>query len=150
MQQPTLPETHEADVRAITAIEVEANRDYLAKNAAKIAAFYANDAILMAPGAPPAKGVGAITETLHAMLGDPAFSLSFQTRRADVSSSGDLAYTQGTYQMSMTDPATHQIVKDHGSYVTVYRKEPKGTWKAVEDIASSELPPSMPAAVKKH
>ncbi len=147
---PPPPETHDADVKAITSLEVAANQSYVAKDAAKIATFYASDAVLMVPGMPVSSGVGAITAAIRQMLADPAFSLSFQAKRVNVSRSGDLAYTQGSYQMSMTDPATHTIVKDHGSYVTIYRKEPDGTWKAIEDVATSELPPSLPAAVKKH
>jgi len=36
--------------------------------------------------------------------------------------------------------------------VTVYRKQPDGTWKAVSDIASSEVAPPAPVApqAKKH
>jgi hypothetical protein len=49
--------------------------------------------------------------------------------------------------MAMTDPQTRQVINDHGSYVTTYRKQPDGTWKAVADIATSEVPP--PASPKK-
>ena len=147
---PPLPEAHDADVRAITQLEVEANRSYSARDAKKVAGFYAGDAVLMAPGMPVASGLGAISTALQQMVADPAFSLSFQAKRVNVSRAGDLAYTQGSYQMSMTDPVTRTMVKDHGSYVTVYRKEPDGQWKAIEDIATSELPPALPPAVKKH
>jgi hypothetical protein len=44
----------------------------------------------------------------------------------------------------VTDPQTKQIVNDHGSYVTTYRKQPDGTWKAIADIATSEVPPPAP------
>jgi hypothetical protein len=47
--------------------------------------------------------------------------------------------------LTLTDPQTKQVVNDHGSYVTTYRKQPDGAWKAVADIASSEVsPPSHP------
>ena len=62
-----------------------------------------------------------------------------------VSKSGDLAFTQGAYQMTMTDPASKQTIHDHGSYVTTYAKQADGSWKAVADIASSETPPAVPA-----
>ncbi len=97
---PPLPEAHDADVRAITRLEVEANRSYSARDPEKLAAFYAGDAVLMAPGMPVASGLGAISAAIQQMLADPAFSLSFQAKRVNVSRAGDLAYTQGSYQMT--------------------------------------------------
>jgi ketosteroid isomerase-like protein len=61
-----------------------------------------------------------------------------------VAKSGDLAYTQGVYTLTVTDPQTRQIVNDHGTYVTTYRKQPDRTWKAVADIATSEVPTPAP------
>ena len=138
------PDTHDADVKAIGDAETQWNAEYKAKDADKIAAHYADDAVLMAPAMAPARGKPAIAGTLKQMIADPALSLTFQADRIDVSKSGDLAYTQGSYKMTMTDPATHKVVDDHGSYVTAYRKQPDGTWKAVSDIATSEVPPPAP------
>jgi hypothetical protein len=52
--------------------------------------------------------------------------------------------------MTVTDEATHRVINDHGSYVTTYRKQPDGSWKAESDIATSEVPPMPPPASKKH
>ena len=50
--------------------------------------------------------------------------------------------------MTMTDPNSKQVINDHGSYVTTYRKQPDGSWKAVADIASSEVPLPAPPPAK--
>jgi uncharacterized protein (TIGR02246 family) len=147
---PPAEDTRDADVKAISDLEVEWNKDYAARSAGKIASYYAGDAVLMAPGMPPATGADAILSATKQMLTDPALSLTFQTKRVDVAKSGDIAFSQGTYRMTMTDPVTHQMIKDQGSYVTTYRKQPDGSWKAVEDIATSETPPAPPAPAKKH
>ena len=42
--------------------------------------------------------------------------------------------------MTMTDPKTKQPVTDHGKYVTIFRKQADGKWKAVEDMISSDMP----------
>jgi ketosteroid isomerase-like protein len=78
------------------------------------------------------------------MTADPALSLKFQASKVDVSASGDLAYTQGSYTLTATDPHTGKVINDHGSFVTTYRKQPDGSWKAVVDIASSDVPPPTP------
>jgi uncharacterized protein (TIGR02246 family) len=144
------PDTHDADVKAITDLEAQWNKDYAAKDGDKLAGYYASDAILVVPGAPSVSGKDAIVEDLKHMLADPALSLTFQPTRVDVAKSGDLAYTLGKYQLTVTDEATHKVINDHGSYVTAYRKQPDGSWKAESDIATSEIPPTPPPASKKH
>jgi uncharacterized protein (TIGR02246 family) len=136
---------HDADIKALRDTETQWNQEYVFKDVDKIMAHYADDAVLMAPGTPISKGKPAIHEGLKAMLADPALSLKFNASNIEVARSGDIAYTQGAYTMTMTDPQTKQIIKDHGSYITTYRKQPDGSWKAVADIASSELPPSTPS-----
>jgi uncharacterized protein (TIGR02246 family) len=152
------PDTHDADVAAIQANEAQWQKDYAAKDADKIAAHYADDATLIAPGMPATKGKAAIGTLIKGMVTDPALSLKFQAARTEVAKSGDVGYTQGSYTMTMTDPQSKKVLNDHGSYVTTYSKQADGSWKAVSDIASSELPPMPPAPppvakakpVKKH
>jgi uncharacterized protein (TIGR02246 family) len=138
------PDTHDADVKAIQDNEAQWNQDYAAKDNDKIVAHYADDAILIVPGTPSSSGREAIRNALKEMVSDPAMSLKFHPSRVEVAKSGDVAYTQGTYTLTLTDPQTKQLINDHGSYVTTYRKQPDGTWKAVADIATSEVPPPAP------
>jgi len=145
---PPPPDTHDADVKAIHDLEVQQNKDWAAKNLDGIAAIYADDAVLMTPGGNPISGKEAIRDGIKQMVGDPALSLTFEASRTDVAKSGDLGYTQGSYKMTLTDSATHKVINDHGSYVTTYRKQADGSWKAVADIATSEVPP-MPPPKKK-
>lgn len=135
----------DADVKALKDNEVQWNKDYEAKDAAKITAHYADDAVLMNPGMPASKGKAAIQKTITDMAGDPALSLKFEADHVEVAKGGDVGYTQGHYTMTMTDPATKKPMNDHGSYVTVYKKQADGSWKAVQDAAISEVPPPAPA-----
>ena len=148
-------DTHDADVKAIKDGETQWNQDYASKNVDKIVSHYATDAVLMPPGMPTATGKDGIRTMLTPIMSDPALSLHFEATNIDIAKSGDLAYTRGKYTMDMTDPQTKQVVHDHGSYVTTYRKQPDNTWKAVDDIASSEtpsipIPPPAPANTAKN
>jgi uncharacterized protein (TIGR02246 family) len=145
-------DTRDADMQAVKDNEAQWNQDWASKDLDKIAVHYADDAVVMAPGSPATTGKDAIRGELKQMVSDPALSLKFQASKVEVAKSGDLAYTQGSYTLTLTDPQTKQIVNDHGSYVTTYRKQADGTWKAVLDIASSEVPPPAPppAPMKKH
>jgi uncharacterized protein (TIGR02246 family) len=143
------PNTHDADVKAIEDNETQWNADWAAKDAAKSTSHYTDDAVLMVSGGPPTTGKDAILKETTAMFADPALSLKFQASKVDVAASGDLGYAQGTYTLTLTDPKTKKPITDHGSYVTAYRKQADGSWKAVADSVTSEVPPAAPPA-KKH
>jgi uncharacterized protein (TIGR02246 family) len=145
----TPPDTHTADVKAINTMEAQWNQDYAAKDLNKISAHYAEDSVLMITGMTSVSGKDAIRSALQQMVADPAMSLTFTASKVEVAKSGELGYTQGSYKLTVTDPMTHKVVNDHGSYVTTYRKQADGTWKAVADIATSEVPPATPS-VGKH
>jgi uncharacterized protein (TIGR02246 family) len=141
-----------ADAKAIQDNETQWNADFAAKDTDKITAHYADDAILITPGAPSTSGKIAIGMTLKQMVADPALSLKFHSDKVEVAKSSDIAYTQGTYTLTFTDPQTKKIINDHGGYVTTWRKQPDGSWKAVADINTSEVPPqpATPPAKPSH
>ena len=88
-------------------------------------------------------GRTAIREFMRAFLSMPAFSLSFKTAKADVSRTGDLAYSYGTNKVTLVDPIGNRM-KDRGKYLTVYRKQSDGTWKVMADMGNSDLPAPVP------
>ncbi|MGA3028018.1 MAG: DUF4440 domain-containing protein [Bryobacteraceae bacterium] len=143
------PDTRAADVKALRDNEAQWNQEFVSKDAEKLVAHYAADAVLMSPGMPPSVGKDAIRRTLEEMVGDPALSLKFEASKVEVGKGGDIGYTQGSYKMTMTGPHSKHVINDHGSYVTMYRKGADGAWKAVADIASSEVPPPAPAPARK-
>jgi uncharacterized protein (TIGR02246 family) len=141
----TADANHDADAKALKDNETQWNQDFVSRDAEKLAAHYADDAVLIGPGMPSIPGKEAIRKALTAMVADPALSLRFESSRVEIGKAGDIAFMQGSYRMTMTDPNSKQVIHDHGSYVTTYRKQPDGSWKAVADIASSEIPPGSPS-----
>ena len=139
------PNPHDTEVLKIQGVEMKWNHDYLARDIDNLMAHYTDDAVLIVPGTPALSGKPAIASILRPMLSDPLLSLHFKSSRVEVSKSRDLAYTQGTYTLLTTDPQTKRAVNDHGSYVTTYRKQGDGSWKAVVDIITSDVPPPTPA-----
>ena len=134
----------DAAAAAVKAVEAEMLAAFQAKDAAKLTSHYAPDAMLAVPGR-TVKGTEALTKANAEDLADPAFALTFANDKTDVAASGDLAYTSGTYSVTYTDSATKKVVKGAGTYVTVYRKQADGSWKAVADIATPGAPPAAPA-----
>ena len=141
---PPAPTTPAVDIAAeqgkIRDLESAWAAAALAKDLEKSVSFYADDAILLNAGVPAAKGKDAIHAAWKDMLADPNSKLVFAANRVDVSSSGDMASTAGSYTMTMTNPKTKKPVEDKGTYITVYKKQADGNWKAIEDVATSEIP----------
>ena len=63
------PDTHDADVKAIGDIEEQMVKDWAAKDADKLAAHYADDAVLMTPGGEPVHGKEAVRNTAKRQAG---------------------------------------------------------------------------------
>ena len=104
-------------------------------------AHYTDDASVLIPNMPILTGKDAIRGGLKPMMSDPNFAVTFGATKVDVAKSGDLGYTQGPYSMTLSNPKTKAAITEQGKYLTVYRKEADGTWKAVEDTFMADAPP---------
>lgn len=113
------------------------------KDTEEFLSFFAPDASAYAPGMPIATGAAAIKTMFTGMMAMPGFSIRWTANKADVAGSGDLAYTAGTYEMTLNDPAGTPV-KDVGKYVTTWKKQPDGQWKVVADIFNSDTAPAPP------
>jgi len=139
--QAPAPDNREADARALRDGEVAAFvKDWSGKDAAVIAAHYADDGNVMVPNAPMMTGMDAIAKAMKDVLADPNWSLALQVAQVEVSRGGDLGYARGTYVNTATDPTSKKAVTEKGRFVTIFRKQADGSWKAVQDINNSETP----------
>lgn len=94
----------------------------------RLTTFWADDATNFFPGAPVAQGKEAIRELVARNRSRPGFSVTWEPTRAVVSSSADLGYTWGAFQLSARDPDGNPVERD-GNYVAIWRKQSDGTWK---------------------
>jgi uncharacterized protein (TIGR02246 family) len=108
-----------------------------AKDAAAVAAIYAEDGMIMPTGAPAAQGREAIAAVWSGLFGMAGFSLTFATTTLQVAESGDVAYDIGTYALGF-DSATGRV-EDKGKYVVAWKKV-DGTWQVAADIFNSDGP----------
>jgi len=129
-----------AEEAKVREAETTQQKSWAAKDVDKILAFYADDATLMTPGMPAMKGKDAMRPMLKTLTADPNLKLDFSAQRVEIAKSGDVAFSQGTYTMVVTDPKSKKAITDKGSYVTGYKKQADGSWKALSDINESELP----------
>jgi len=114
--------------RAIAEFEAAANK----KDAAALAAFYADDATLLPPGSQPIKGRANI-QTFWKGFTDAGAS-DPKLRVLTVESSGDLAYEIGSWSGNVPNPATGKTGPASGNYLVVWKRQPDGKIKMVADM----------------
>jgi uncharacterized protein (TIGR02246 family) len=104
-----------------------------------IADNYADDAIVMAPGAESWRGREAVRKGFAGMATQMPVK-EFSLKTDDVMVGGDLAVETGAYEMTM-QPKTGREVKDKGKYVVVWKRQADGSWKIVRDVFNSDVAP---------
>jgi uncharacterized protein (TIGR02246 family) len=108
--------------------------------AALVRDFYAPDAVVMAPGAPPLRGTDAIAAFWTQFLGSAAVDATLTADNVIEADSGDLATEVGSYTMKVTPRNGGAGEQDEGKYVVVWRKR-GGEWRAAVDSFSSNSAP---------
>ncbi len=141
---PRQPDTRVADEAAIHALDAAFAKAVETKQLDAAAAYYADDALVMVPGAPMNTTKESVRKTLAEMFMVPGYQMKLHVVKLDFSSSGDIGYLVGTYETTMTD-ASGNPVADKGKYATVFKKQADGGWKAVVDIMNSDIPAAPPA-----
>jgi ketosteroid isomerase-like protein len=118
----------------IKAQEAGWQKAYADKDLNALAGEYADDAVLGSPGDPLANTDVDRRKAIQSLIDDPNFKLSFASDDVRVASAGDMASSRGHYTITTTDKATSKPVTGSGTYLTVYKKQADGGFKAIEDM----------------
>ncbi|MEK6376035.1 MAG: DUF4440 domain-containing protein [Acidobacteriota bacterium] len=98
-----------------------------------ITAFYADDAVLLPPNAPPFRGKAAIQQFWTGFLASAKVAGTLTPD--NVMQSCDLAAEVGHYDLTITPPGGAAI-QDQGKYSVTWKKI-DGQWKIAVDMFSS-------------
>ena len=131
--------TTSVDLRsAVRALDAEFIRHANAGDAAALTrAFYTDDAVLLAPGAPRLDGAEAIRAFWQGFIAGGVKNVSIETQ--EIVEAGDVGYGIGTYTCTLPS-ANGERVRDTGKFIVVYRRQPGGGWKVIADQFNSDLP----------
>jgi len=115
---------------------------YNKSDAAGVTNLYAEDGIVLAPGAPAASGRDAIrTFMTNDIAGARAAGITLNLAEiTGVGVSGDLAWLSGTFTVKDRGGAT----VDTGKYLSLYRRTSEG-WKLIRDTWNSDKASPAPA-----
>lgn len=53
---------------------------------------------------------------------------------------GDWAFERGSYKITLTPKGGGEPIQDIGKYITIYERQPGGTWGMARDIWNSNDP----------
>ncbi len=109
------------------------------------AGYFAENGSMVGKTTPPTIGPEAIRKVMEPIFASPGFSLRWKPTRAQILISGDLGFTTGRYERRAKDDQGKEAV-EHGTYVTVWRKQADGSWKIILDTGSPD--PAKPAKKK--
>jgi uncharacterized protein (TIGR02246 family) len=134
--------------QAIRDLDVQWAKAVEAKDLDKSVSYYSDDAIVLPPNAAIATTKEAIRNIWKDLLASPGLVFRWKTTKVEVAKSGDMAYSSGTYELTMNG-AGGKPVNDRGKYVVVWEKQADGKWKCGADIWNSDLPASASAAAEE-
>jgi ketosteroid isomerase-like protein len=115
-------DTRAVNEAAIRDADVTWSKAAAAKQVDKIVSYYTDKASSFVDGGPTAAGKDAIRgqwEELFMM----GYSINWQPTNVEVAQSGDLGYSQGTYEEKTTQGSSNQ-----GKYVVIWKKQADGAW----------------------
>ena len=130
-----------ADQDKIKAVIQQLTEAFNAKDAAKAAAVYTPEAVVMPPNKTLSRGRNFVEQYYTARFGEGASELALQPN--EIKGSGTLAVAMGDYRLTLA-PAQGPKRRDRGKFVWIFR-ELNNVWMIDGIIFSSdfaELPPA--------
>lgn len=131
-EAPGLSEEEVATIRDASSQWAEAVQ---AGDLDRVASLYAEDAVLMPPGAPVVEGRSAIRDFLN---GFPEVESASFTHH-EIEGRGDLAYVRGSYEITMlaVPGDTASTVTDRGKFLEIRERQDDGSWPMIVDVWNS-------------
>lgn len=127
------------DVTALKAMSTAWGTAQTAGDVAALADLFANDAVRLGPNAPIEIGKEAIRASLQAYF--DKYRDEAVNSAEDVRVIGDLAIARGIWKSVSTPKLPGAaVIDDKGKWVSVYRRQPDGSWKIIIDTYSSDMP----------
>jgi ketosteroid isomerase-like protein len=110
-------------------------KDVAERGGAAFADWFAEDAVELGNGVAPVIGKFAIAKS--AAWSPKVYQLTWTPTDALMGPSGDMGYTWGHFEGHSKDAAGNPVTTS-GRYITIWRKQPDGTWKVVLDAGANE------------
>ena len=124
-----------ADEKAIRELDTAWTKAAQDKNVDKAVSYYADDAMMMPPGAPIATTAEQRRAAWQNLLSDPNMTINFGPTKLEVAKGGDMAYDVGWTEVKTTKAG--ETTTERGKYIVVWKKI-NGQWKVVADTFNQD------------
>ena len=131
--QPALGQLTDADRKGIQDVTDRFTKAMVSGDAAGVAALYTEDGMLLPPHEGVVKGRSAIQQYVAQFPKITAFT----ARLIEMDGSGDVAYTRGTFEITLLPPGAKTPSKDSGKFIEIRRKQADGSWLLARDFWNS-------------
>ncbi len=138
----------EAERARLLALDAEFAKTAQRRDLNAFLSYFADEVTLLPLYQPLANGKEAVRKQWEPILASPNVAMTWEPVKAEVSGSGDLGYTIGTYEQTVA-VAGESSVTSRGKYVTIWRKQRDGQWKIVLDAGTPDQPPVVPSAPRR-
>ena len=122
----------EADKKLITEMSKARAKAFNEGNAAAIAEHFTEDALLMAPGKPSAKGRAAVAAYYQSVFDE--YTTQLESGYEEVQVSGELAYGRGFAKVTLIPKKGGAPLVSTAKYLNILIKQSDGVWKTTHDI----------------
>jgi len=139
LSRPTHSAAPKVTVETLKQLEAEFMKAAAEKGSKGYLSYYADDAVELPNGAPAIEGKVNIAPGMN-FLDDPNNRLTWTPTGGNVSSSGDLGYTYGTFEFRSNDKDGKPRV-EHGKYTSIWKLQKDGSWKVVLDMGNASPVP---------
>ncbi len=99
------------------------------------ASFFDDSGAMIQAGVGEISGLDAIHSAMDVVFSTPGASLTWEPRWAHSSDDGTLGFTMGDYESISVD-ANGESVLSYGLYVSIWRRQPDGSWKVLMDLSN--------------
>ena len=123
------------DEKTITEVSKARAKAFNEGDAEGIAVHFTEDAFLMAPGKPAAKGKAAVQTYYQSIFEE--YTTELESHYEEVEVSGNLAYGRGFAKVTLVPKKGGTPLVSTAKYLNILEKQPDGVWKTTHDIWNS-------------
>ena len=135
VSRPKVSAAPKATVETLKHLEGEFMKAAAENGSQGYMSYYADDAVEVPNGAALVSGKVNIAKGMG-FLDDPNNRLIWTPAGGDISSSGDLGYTYGSFEFHSKDENGSSHI-EYGKYTSIWKLQKDGRWKVVLDMGNA-------------